>query len=117
MMVNFLSWLVLTFTFLIILELPLGLEIDGFHKATFTALIFGGFNTTLQPIFLASHFPATFFTFCFFVFLINAVFFILAAISLKGFCLNGGGWSIFTSSIALSIVNSTFFNIYIGYIS
>lgn len=48
----FLTWLVLTLSFLIILELPLGLEIDGFNKATLVALIFGGLNTTLQPIFL-----------------------------------------------------------------
>ena len=112
MIVIFLAWLVLTLSFLIILELPLGLEIDGFNKGTLAALIFGGFNTTLHPIFIALNFPGTFFTFGFFVFLINTIFLVFAAIFIKGFYLNGGGWSILTSLLALSIVNSILFKIF-----
>jgi putative membrane protein len=64
----FLTWVAKTLSFLIILELPLGLEIDGFNKATAIALVFGGFNATLHPIFISLSFPITFFTFGFFVF-------------------------------------------------
>ncbi len=107
----FLTWVAITLSFLIILELPLGLEIDGFNKATVAALVLGGFNATLHPIFINLNFPITFFTFGFFVFFVNTVFFILAAVFVQGFCLNGGGWSILISSIALSIVNSILFNV------
>jgi putative membrane protein len=107
----FLAWLVLTISFLIILELPLGLEIDGFNKATLSALLFGGLNVILHPIFISFDFPATFFTFGFFVFLINAFILSLIAIFVKWFYLNGGFWSLFIASLTLSIINSLLFNL------
>jgi len=107
----FLTWLVLTISFLIILELPLGVEIDGFNKATLFALLFGGFNVILHPVFVNLNFPFTFFTFGFFVFLINLVILGLIAIFVNWFYLNGGCWSIFIASLTLSIINSLLFNL------
>ena len=107
----FLSWLVLTISFLIILELPLGIEIDGFNKATLSALLFGVFNVILHPIFISFDFPSTFFTFGFFAFLLNAVILGLIAICVKWFYLNGGFWSIFIASLTLSSINSLLFNL------
>ncbi|HEY9820563.1 MAG TPA: phage holin family protein [Candidatus Sericytochromatia bacterium] len=107
----FLAWLVITSSFLTILELPLGIEIDGYNRATFSALLVGGFNVTLHPMFVIFDFPHTFFTFGFFVFLINAVILGLIAIFVKWFYLNGGFWSIFIASLTLSIINSLLFNL------
>jgi putative membrane protein len=81
---NFPGWLVITSSFLTILELPLGIEIDGYNRATFSALLVGGFNVTLHPMFVIFDFPHTFFTFGFFVFLINAVILGLIAIFVNG---------------------------------
>jgi len=107
----FLAWLVITSSFLTILELPLGIEIDGYNRARFSALLVGGFNVILHPIFVSFDFPSTFFTFGFFAFLINTLILGLIAILVKWFYLNGGFWSIFIPSLTLSIINSLLFNL------
>ena len=104
------TWLVTTVSFLIISQLPIGVEIDSFGKAAISAAVFGILNAVLKPILALFSFPFILLTFGLFLFVVNAIVFGLAAWLVSGFRLRWGFWSALFGSIALSLINSIIFN-------
>lgn len=105
------SWLVTTISFLIISRLPIGVEIDSLGKAAISAAVFGFLNAILRPILGFLTFPLIILTFGFFLFVLNAIIFGLAAALVPGFRLRWGFLSALIGSLALSIVNSLIFHL------
>lgn len=108
------TWIVTTISFLIISRLPLGVEIDSFGKAAWSAAVFGILNALVRPIIAFFAFPITFLTLGLFSIVINAIIFGLAALLVNGFRLRWGIWSAIIGTIALSIVNSLLFSLLAG---
>jgi putative membrane protein len=106
-----LAWLVTTIGLLIISRLPLGVEIDGFQKAAFSAIVFGILNALVLPIIRILAFPITLLTLGLFSFVLNAIIFGLAALLVSGFHLRWGFLSALLGSIALGIVNSVLYSV------
>lgn len=105
------TWLVTTVSFLILSKLPLGVEIDSFGKAAFSAAVFGILNALVRPVLTILSFPFILVTFGLFMVIVNAIIFGLAAWLVTGFRLRWGIWSAILGSIALGIVNSILFHI------
>lgn len=105
------AWLVTSVSLFIISKLPLGIEIDGFGKAVWSAAVFGILNALLRPILGFLAFPITFLTFGLFALVLNAIIFGLAAALVDGFRLRGGALSAFFGAIALSLLNSVMFHL------
>lgn len=103
------AWIVTTIAFLIISWLPLGVEIDNIGKAFIAAAIFGLLNAILKPILGVLTFPLIVLTFGFFLFILNAFIFWLAAKIVPGFRLRWGFWSAIIGALALSVINSILF--------
>lgn len=106
-----LTWLVTTVSFLIISRLPIGVEIDSLGKAAISAAVFGILNAILRPILGFFTFPLIILTLGFFLFVLNAIIFGLAAWLVPGFRLRWGVWSALIGSIAISIINSIIFSL------
>jgi putative membrane protein len=105
----FIVWVVTTITFIILTQLPTGIEADDFSKAGLAALVFGLLNgltgwllnsTLLNVLSLGL------------VFLIgNTVLFGLSALVVKGFRLRWGIMSAIIGALGVSIINSILFKI------
>ncbi|BAU63651.1 membrane protein of unknown function [Stanieria sp. NIES-3757] len=105
------TWLVTAISLFIISKLPIGVEIDSFGKALFSAVVFGILNALLRPVLAFFAFPITIITFGLFALVINAIIFGLAAALVTGFRLRWGFWSALIGSFALGVVNSIIFKI------
>jgi putative membrane protein len=105
------AWLVTSISLFIISKLPLGVEIDGFGKAAWSAAVFGILNALLRPILGFLTFPITLLTFGLFALVLNAIIFGLAAALVEGFRLRWGFWSALIGAIALSVINSLIFQL------
>ncbi|MDX2215280.1 MAG: phage holin family protein [Oculatellaceae cyanobacterium bins.114] len=105
------TWLITAVSLFIISKLPLGIEIDSFNKALFSAAVFGILNAVLGPILRFLGTPITFLTLGLFALVINAIIFGLAAWLVEGFRLRWGIWSALLGAIALSIINSLIFRV------
>lgn len=104
------TWLVTTVSLFIISKLPLGVHIDSFGKAAFSAAVFGILNALLRPAIAFLAMPITFITFGLFSIVVNAIIFGLAAWLVQGFSLRWGIWSALLGAFALSLVNSVIFH-------
>ena len=99
------AWLITAISLLIIAQLPIGVEVDDFGKALVAAIVFGVLNALGKPILLFFGFPLTILTLGFFLLIINAIIFGLAAALVSGFRLRYGFWSALFGSICLSFIN------------
>jgi putative membrane protein len=105
----FIVWAVTTITFIILTQLPTGIEADDFSKAGLAALIFGLLNgltgwllnnSILNVLSLGL------------VFLVgNTILFGLSALMVKGFRLRWGIMSAIIGALGVSIINSILFKI------
>ncbi len=105
----FIVWIVTTITFIILTQLPTGIEADDFTKAGFAALVFGLLNgltgwllnnTVLNVLSLGL------------VFVIgNTILFGLSALMVKGFRLRWGIMSAIIGALGVSIINSIIFKV------
>lgn len=103
------TWIVTTITFIILTQLPTGIEADDFGKAGIAALIFGVLNaltgwllnsTLLNVLSLGL------------VFLIgNTILFGLAAFLVKGFRLRWGIMSAVIGALGVAVINGILFKI------
>ncbi len=105
------AWLVTSISLFIISKLPLGIEIDGFGKAVWSAAVFGILNALVRPILWVLTLPINILTLGLFSLILNAIIFGLAAALVNGFRLRWGFWSALLGAILLSILNSLFFQI------
>jgi putative membrane protein len=100
------AWLVTSVSFFIISKLPIGVDIDTFGKAMISAAVFGLLNTLVRPVFVVLGFPLVLVTFGFWIIVINAIIFGLAAWLVEGFRLRWGIWSALLGALALGFINS-----------
>jgi putative membrane protein len=104
-----LTWIVTTITFIILTQLPTGIEADDFGKAGIAALIFGVLNaltgwllnsTLLNILSLGL------------VFLIgNTILFGISAFLVKGFRLRWGIMSAVIGALSVAVINGILFKI------
>lgn len=106
-----LTWLVLAVSFFILSKIPIGVEIDNFKRAIFSAAVFGIVNAIIGPVLRFLAFPITFLTLGAFTIVINAIIFGIAAALVKGFRLRWGIWSALLGAIGLGIINSLLTNL------
>lgn len=103
---SLITLLVTAISLFLISKIPaLGIYIDSFGKAIFSALVFGVLNAFLEPVLRFLGAPITFLTFGLFAIVINAITFGLAAALVEGFSLRNGFVSALLGAIALSIIN------------
>jgi len=104
------TWVVNALSLWLISRLPLGVTLDGFGTALWTALALGLLNTLLRPILWLLSLPLTILTLGLFTFVINAIIFAVAAQLVEGFKLNN--WlSALIAPIVLGLVNSVLFHL------
>ena len=113
------AWLITTICFLIISKLPIGVEIDSFGKAIFSAAVFGVLNAVLGPILTFFAAPLNLITFGLFQPVINliilAIVFGLAAKLVEGFRLKHKIWSALLGALFLTIVNSILLKVFANF--
>jgi putative membrane protein len=80
-----------------------GIHVDGFLTALIVAAVLAVLNNLLKPILVILTIPITFFTFGFFLLVINAAIIMLTSRLVHGFVVDGFGWAL-GFSIILSIV-------------
>ncbi|MBW4496213.1 MAG: phage holin family protein [Oscillatoria princeps RMCB-10] len=105
------TWLVTSVSLFILSKLPLGVEIDSFNKALFSAAVFGILNALVRPVLAVLALPITFLTFGLFTIILNAIIFGLAAALVEGFRLRWGIWSAILGAMALGFINSVLFQL------
>jgi putative membrane protein len=104
------TWVVNGLSLWLISKLPLGVTLDGFGTALWTALTLGLLNALLRPILFVLSLPLTILTLGLFTFVINAIIFGLAASLVEGFRLKN--WlSALVGPIALGLINSILFQV------
>ncbi len=104
------TWLVTSLSLFIISKVEiLGVEIESFPTALWSAAVFGILNATLGVVLKFLAFPITFITLGLFALVLNGLIFALAAGLVGGFNLKHGFWSALFGTIALSIMNSLTF--------
>ncbi len=109
-MIAFLITAIITAISLIIIsQLPLGIEVDNIGKAIIAGIVFGILNAFVKPILFWLTIPLTFLSLGFFLIILNAIVFGLAAWLVEGFRLRWGFWSALLGTLALSFLNSILF--------
>lgn len=104
-----LTWIVTTITFIILTQLPTGIEADDFSKAGIAAFVFGLLNG-LTGWFINSWVVNIFSLGL--VFLIgNTILFGLAAFAVKGFRLRWGIMSAVIGAFGVAVINGILFKI------
>ncbi len=104
------TWLVTSLSLFIVSKIEfLGVEIQSFSTALWSAAVFGILNATLGAVLRFLAFPITFLTLGLFALILNGLIFALAANLVDGFNLKKGFLSAILGTIALSLVNSLAF--------
>lgn len=103
------TWVVTTISFIILTQLPTGIEADDFGKASLAALVFGllnGLTGWLLNSFLLNILSLGL------VFLIgNTVLFALSALIVKGFRLRWGILSAVLGALGVTLINQIIFRL------
>lgn len=81
-----------------------GFEIKGIFSALLAALVLGLVNTFIKPVLVLLTLPITFFTLGLFIFIVNAVAFMIAAWLVPGFTVYSF-WGAFWGAIVTSIIS------------
>ncbi|MGB8700824.1 MAG: phage holin family protein [Thermosynechococcaceae cyanobacterium] len=100
--------LVTSISLFILSKLPLGIEIDSFGKAVWSAIVFGILNAIAQPLFWLLK-GVNWITLGLFFLILNGIIFGLAAMLVEGFRLKWGFWSALLGALVLSVLNSIIF--------
>ena len=110
-------WVVMTITFVILTQLPLGIEADNFGKTAIAALIFGFLHGLTD--WLIKNPVLNFITIGFFFLIGNTILFALSAYLVKGFRLRWGIVSAVIGALSASVIYSvlSFFLTKVGLIS
>ena len=90
-----------------------GIKLDGFVAALLVAVVLAFLNTVVKPILTILTIPITFFTFGFFLLVINAAIIILADKLIDEFHVRNFWWALLFSlilSLITSILNGVFGN-------
>ncbi|PKO29768.1 MAG: hypothetical protein CVU34_20455 [Betaproteobacteria bacterium HGW-Betaproteobacteria-7] len=80
------------------------IQVAGFGTALLVAVVLGLINTLLRPLLVLLTLPVTLLTLGLFIFVINALLFLLAGSLIDGFHV-GGFWSALFGSIAYSLIS------------
>lgn len=97
------NWLVAAVAILIAAYLLPGVVVNGFVTALVLAVVIGGINAFIRPLFVMLTLPVTMVTFGLFLFVINALLVMLAAVIVPGFVVDGFWWALIFS-VVLSVV-------------
>ena len=84
-------WLLLAAALLLVAQIYSGVAVAGFTTALIAALVLGLLNSLLRPSLVLLTLPVTLVTLGLFLFVINALMFLLAASLLQGFSVTGFG--------------------------
>ncbi len=98
------NWLVTTIAILVAAYIIPGIRIDSLGAALVGAAILGILNAVLRPILVILTFPITLITLGLFLFVLNALIFLLAGSLLDGFNVRSF-WSALLGSLVVSIVS------------
>jgi len=98
------SWIILTVAILIVSYLLPGIRVAGLGSAIFAAAVLGIFNAILKPILVILTLPLTIVTFGLFLFVINALLFMLVGAVVDGFRVDSFWWALL-GSLLVSLLN------------
>jgi putative membrane protein len=98
------SWIILTVAILIVSYLLPGIRVTGLGSAIIAAAVLGIFNAILKPILVILTLPLTIVTFGLFLFVINALLFMLVGSVVTGFRVESFWWALF-GSLLVSFIN------------
>jgi putative membrane protein len=98
------SWIIGTITILIVAFVLPGVRVAGLSSAVIAAAILGILNALVKPILVILTFPITLLTLGLFLFVINALMFLLAGSVFRGFKVDSFGTALI-ASIIVSIVS------------
>ncbi len=100
----FISWIIGTITILIVAYAVPGVRVTGLSSAIIAAAILGILNALVKPILVLLTLPLTILTLGLFLFIINALVFLLAGSVFRGFKVDSFGAAL-VASILVSIVS------------
>ena len=104
-MLNLLAvWIVNALALLALPYVVPTIQIAGFGTALLVAVVLGLINTLLKPLLILLTLPVTLLTLGLFIFVINALLFMLAGDLVTGFHV-GGFWSALFGSIGYSLIS------------
>ncbi len=104
-MLNLLAvWIVNALALLALPYVVPSIQIAGFGTALLVAVVLGLINTLLKPLLILLTLPATLLTLGLFIFVINALLFMLAGNLVDGFQV-AGFWSALFGSIGYSLIS------------
>ncbi len=98
------SWFILTVTILIVSYVLPGIRVTGLGSAIIAAAVLGVFNAILKPILVILTLPLTIVTFGLFLFVINALLFMLVGSVVPGFRVESFWWALL-GSLLVSLFN------------
>lgn len=97
-------WLINAVALLLLPYLVPAIRMDGILTALLVVLVLGLVNTVLRPLLILLTLPVTLLTLGLFIFVINALLFLMVAHWVDGFYV-GGFWSALLGSLLYSIVS------------
>lgn len=97
-------WILFALALLFIAWIIPGINIEGFRAALLSAFVIGLVNVFIRPLFVIITIPITILTLGLFIFIINALLFLLVAKVVPGFEVDGF-FSALLGSILLSIIS------------
>ena len=98
------TWIVNALALLALPYVVSSIQVAGFGTALLVAVVLGLINTLLRPLLVLLTLPVTLLTLGLFIFVINALLFLLADTLVDGFHV-GGFWSALVGSIVYSLVS------------
>lgn len=87
-------WMLLAAALLLVAHWFPGVSVRSFGSALIAALVLGLLNAFVRPVLILLTLPVTLLTLGLFIFVINALMFLLAGSILEGFQVEGFGWAL-----------------------
>lgn len=97
-------WILFALALLFVAWIVPGIHVEGFKAALFAAFVIGLVNIFIRPLFVILTIPITILTLGLFIFIINALLFLLVAHVVPGFQVDSF-FSALLGSILLSIIS------------
>jgi putative membrane protein len=98
------SWIILTVAIILVAYLLPGIRVAGLGSAIFAAAVLGIFNAILKPVLIILTLPLTIVTFGLFLFVLNALLFMLVGAVVQGFRVDSFWWALL-GSLLVSVFN------------